>query len=279
MIQENFSLSLRIVKALAKRDLRSTLRGWGFYIVMFFSLIISPFILKDYLNSIRENGILVSPDILNYPLFISVVIVSFYLAALSAISISREKEQGTLETLFYGPVSSLSYILGKYIKDILIYLVMVAFFFAYFWGVSLVTGLSFSYGLVKSILFSIFSVSCVISFSLFISTLTKRVRSSIILLIGIFILLAIQAGQGIFFILPPEEMSSALTHLGDTLSAISGGINWISPFSYLARDINAVSLGNPFSYALNILYSIIYSAVLLILTFFVFTFKKKGARG
>ena len=266
------------MKALTKRDLYSTLSRWGIYIAAFLSFIASSFILKNFLDSIKENDILISADPLNYPLFISTIIISFYLAILSAISISREKDQGTLETLFYGPVSCPTYILGKYIKDMLTYLVIVVFFLVYFWGVSFLTNLGFSYGLVKVILVSIFSVSCIVSFGLFISSLTGKMRNSIIWLIGILILfLVIQVGQGILFSIPEEEISPVLTYLGNTLSVVSRGVNWISPFSYLTRGIDAVSLDNAFLYGLNIGYSIIYSTILLVLSIFIL--KRKGVRG
>jgi len=278
MAQKGFSLSIQTVKALSKRDLYSTLRSWGIYVVAFLSFIASSFILKNYLDSIQADDILISADPLNYPLFISVIIISFYLAILSAISISREKDQGTLEVLFYGPVSSLTYILGKYIKDILTYLVMVVFFLVYFWGVSLLTNLGFSYGLLKTILVSIFSVSCIVSFGLFISSLTGKMRNSIIWLVGILALfLAIQIGQTILLGMPEENMSPVLTYLGDTLSVVSQAINWISPFSYLTRGIDSVQLGNTLLYGLNILYSLVYSAILLLLSIFIL--KRKGVKG
>ncbi|TET07728.1 hypothetical protein E3J84_07075 [Candidatus Aerophobetes bacterium] len=276
--QKEFSLSIHTVRALAKKDLYSTLSRWGIYIAAFISFIASSFILKNFLDSIKENDILISANPLNYPLFISTIIISFYLAILSAISISREKDQGTLEVLFYGPVSCPTYILGKYIKDMLTYLVVVVFFLAYFWGVSFLTNLGFSYGLVKIIFVSIFSVSCIVSFGLFISSLTGKMRNSIIWLIGILILfLVIQVGQTILFSIPEEKMSPVLTYLGNTLSVVSRGVNWISPFSYLTRGIDAVSLDNAFLYWLNILYSIIYSAILLVLS--IFTLKRKGVKG
>lgn len=278
MAQKGLSLSIQTIKALSKRDLYSTLRSWGIYIVAFLSFIASSFILKNYLDSIQADNILISADPLNYPLFVSVIIISFYLAILSAISVSREKDQGTLEVLFYGPVSSLTYILGKYIKDILTYLVMVVFFLVYFWGVSLLTNLGFSYGLLKTILVSIFSVSCIVSFGLFISSLTGKMRNSIIWLVGILALfLVVQVGQTILLGMPEENMSPVLTYLGDTLSVISRGINWVSPFSYLTRGIDAVYLDNTLLYGLNILYSIVYSAILLLLSIFIL--KRKGVKG
>ncbi len=242
------------------------------------SFIASSFILKNYLDSIQADNILISADPLNYPLFVSVIIISFYLAILSAISISREKDQGTLEVLFYGPVNSFTYILGKYIKDILTYLLMVVFLLIYFWGVSLLTNLGFSYGLLKTILVSIFSVSCIVSFGLFISSLTGKMRNSIIWLVGILALfLAIQIGQTILFGIPEENKSPVLTYLEDTLSVVFQGINWISPFSYLTRGIDSVYLDNTLLYGLNILYSLAYSAILLLLSTFIL--KRKGVKG
>lgn len=278
MAQKGFSLSIQTIKALTKRDLYSNLRSWGIYIVAFLSFVASSFILKNYLDSIQADNILISADPLNYPLFISVVIISLYLAILSAVSISREKDQGTLEVLFYGPVSSSTYILGKYIKDILTYLVMIIFFLVYFWGVSLLTNLGFSYGLLKTILVSIFSVSCIVSFGLFISSLTGKMRNSIIWLVGILgLFLAVQLGQTVLLGMPEESMSPVLTYLGDTLSVVSQGINWISPFSYLTRGIDAVYLDSTLLYGLNILYSLVYSAVLLSLSILIL--KQKGVKG
>ncbi len=242
------------------------------------SFIASSFILKNYLDSIQADNILISADPLNYPLFVSVIIISFYLAILSAISISREKDQGTLEVLFYGPVNSFTYILGKYIKDILTYLLMVVFLLIYFWGVSLLTNLGFSYGLLKTILVSIFSVSCIVSFGLFISSLTGKMRNSIIWLVGILALfLAIQIGQTILFGIPEENKSPVLTYLEDTLSVVFQGINWISPFSYLTRGIDSVYLDNTLLYGLNILYSLAYSAILFLLSIFIL--KRKRVKG
>ncbi len=278
MAGKELSLSIHTMKALAKRDLYSTLSSWGIYITTFVSFVASSFILKNFLGSIKGDDILISADPLNYPLFISTIIISFYLALLSAISISREKDQGTLEVLFYGPVSSSSYILGKYIKNILTYFVVVLFFLVYFWGVSLLTNMGFSSRLGKAILTSIFSVSCVISFGLFISSLTKKMRNSIIWLIGVLILfLAVEVGQTILLGLPQGEVSSILTYLSDTLSVVSRGANWISPFSYLSRGIDAISLDNSFLWGLNILYSIIYSVILLVLSISIL--KRKGVRG
>lgn len=273
------TLPIHTVKVLAKRDLFSALRGSGLYVVSSVLFLSVAFIVKNYLDSIKKNDVFISHNPLSSAFFIPMVIVSVYLALVSAASISREKDQGTLEVLFYGPVSYFSYIIGKYINGMLNYLVVVGFFFIYFLGISNLTNLGFSYRLVEAIFMSIFSVSCVISFGLLISSFTRRIRSSILWLVGIFLLfLGIQLSHTILLGMPETTMSSVLVYFEKSLSMISKYvIGWLSPFSYVNRGMEAVSLSDLKLYGMNIIYCIIYSIVLLSLSMFIL--EKKGIKG
>ncbi len=279
MSKKKSFLSTKTIKVLTKRDLVSALHGWGIYVVTVISFLLSSFFLGRYLGGIREDNILISTDPLrDFLFFPSVIIISFYLTILSSISVSRERDQGTLEILFYGPVNSLAFILAKYLKEMLTYLIIVVFFFAYFWGVSGLTNLGFSYGLAKAIFLSIFLVSCWISFGLFISSLTSRVRDSILWVVGVFLALwALYFGQGLLLSLTTEEMPAFLSYVGGAVSYIYQAVWWISPLSYLSRGMDAVNVGSIWLYGMSILYSIIYSVVLIILSIFIL--KRKGVRG
>lgn len=273
------TLPIHTVKVLVKRDLFSALRGSGLYVVSSVLFLSVAFIVKNYLDSIKKNDVFVSHNPLSSAFFIPMVIVSVYLALVSAASISREKDQGTLEVLFYGPVSYFSYIIGKYINGMLNYLVVVGFFFIYFLGISNLTNLGFSYRLVEAIFMSIFSVSCVISFGLLISSFTRRIRSSILWVVGIFLLfLGIQLSHTILLGMPETTMSSALVYFEKSLSMIyKYVIGWLSPFSYVDRGMEAVSLSDLKLYGMNIISCIIYSIVLLSLSMFIL--EKKGIKG
>ncbi len=279
MSKKKVFLSTKTIKVLTKRDLVSALHGWGIYVVTVISFLLSSFFLGRYLGGIREDNILISTDPLrDFLFFPSVIIISFYLTILSSVSVSRERDQGTLEILFYGPVSSLAFIIAKYLKEMLTYLIIVVFFFAYFWGVSGLTNLGFSYGLAKAIFLSIFLVSCWISFGLFISSLTSRVRNSILWVVGVFLALwALYFGQGLLLSLSTEEMPAFLSYIGGAVSFIYQAVWWISPLSYLSRGMDAVNVGSIWLYGMSILYSIIYSVVLIILSIFIL--KRKGVRG
>jgi len=277
MEEKEIFLSAHTMKILAKRELLSSLYGWGLYIAIFISFLVSSFILKNFLQGIRENNIFISSYPLNFPLFTSVVIISLYLVIVSAISISREREQGTLEVLFYGPVSSFSFLMGKYITDMLLYFIILGFFAIYFLGVSLLTNLGFTIALVKAFVVSIFLASCVISFGLFISSLTGKVRSSIVWLIGILLaFLGIWFLQNIFLRIPSEALSSWMRYLQKTIGIIYHFVNWVSPFSYLSRGMESIWLGSMKPFLLNILYSVLYTVILLALS--VHILRAKGVR-
>ncbi len=273
-----FALAPNTIRALVVRDFLSAVKGWGLYVVTFISLIGSSFILKSYLGAIKDNNILISSDPLNFPLFICLVVLSFYLAIVSVASVSREKDQGTLEVLFYGPVNCSSYLIAKYISDMLLYLVLVVFFSIYFVAVSLLTNLTFSWSLVQAIFLSIFLVSCIVSFSLFISSLTSRMRTSIIWLVAILLaFLAIQFFHSMLLNLEQEAMSSSMLYLRKTLEVASRGGGWISPFSYLNRGMSSIGIGSMWLYGMSIVYSVIYSVVLVVAS--VIILEAKGVRG
>ena len=273
-----FTLPGHTIKALVRRDFYSITKGWGPYAAAAVSFLASSFLLKNYLGTMKMDDIMVSADPLNFPLLISLVVVSFYLAIVSTISISREKDQGTLEVLFYGPVNSSSYLVSKYLADMFVYLLLAGLLVVYFLAVSLVTNIAVSWSLVKAIIMSVFSASCIICFSLFVSSFTSKMRSSIIWLVAILLLfLAIQSSHNILLSLSEEAVSPVLVYLRNTLSLFSGILDWVSPFSLLDRGMESISIGNPKLYVMNVVFALVYSVVFLLASMLVL--ERKGVRG
>ncbi|MGQ9474364.1 MAG: ABC transporter permease subunit, partial [Candidatus Caldatribacteriaceae bacterium] len=66
------------VKTLLKRDFFYTLYNFGYYGVLFASFLVSSFFLKNFLDASREEDILVSAFPLNYPLYLTLIIISLY---------------------------------------------------------------------------------------------------------------------------------------------------------------------------------------------------------
>ena len=273
-----FLLSGHTIRVLTMRDLLATIKGWGPYIAATISFLVSSFLIKNYLATLKENDILISSDPLNFPLMVSLIVVSIYLAIFSTVSVSREKDQGTLEVLFYGPVSCGSFLLAKYFADILVFLFVVGFLILYFLALTVLTNLGLSWDLVEAIVLSVFSASCVISFSMFISSFTSKTKSSIIWLVTIlFILLALEVSHSMLLRLPEESLSDMLIYLREGLRIVIMGTEWVSPFSILMKGMESIGLGNFGLYALNVLHAAVYTFLFLLLS--VVVMKRKGVRG
>jgi len=267
----------KVVKILFKRDLLYTLYSFGYYAMLFVSFFASSFILKNFLTSINEEDILVSAYPLNYPLYITIIIISLYLVIVSAISISREREQGTLEVLFYGPVTTGSFLASKFLKDLFLGIISLGFTACYFYLVSAFTNLGFTMGLIKALIMGVFLIACVVSFGLFISSLTGRIRSSVLALVAILgAFLAVQLAYNTLLGFEKETLSIPLLYLRQTLHFVFKAINWISPFAFLSRGLDSIILESTALYLQNILYCTIYSIVFLILS--IYSMKKRGVK-
>ena len=269
--------TFRVMKTLFRRDFLYSLYSLGYYVAIFVSFFVSSFILKNFLDSIGEEDILVSAYPLNYPLYITLVIISLYLVILSGVSISREREQGTLEVLFYGPVTPGSFLWGKYLKDLCLGMVALGFTTLYFYLVSVLTNIGFTMGLVKALIMSIFLISCVVSFGLFVSSLTGRIRSSVLALVAILgAFLAIQFAYNALLGFEKESLSVPMLYVRQAMSYVFRGISWISPFAYLSRGLDSVVLENPLLYLANIGYALLYSFIFMFLS--VYVMSKKGVK-
>jgi ABC-type transport system involved in multi-copper enzyme maturation permease subunit len=271
------ALKLNTIWVLAKRELRATIYGVGIYLAILISLIISSVILQNYLRAVSRDRMLITASPLSYPLFIATTVCAIYLALASVTSIAREKDMKTLEVLFYGPVDHTSYILSKYIKGLLSYIFIILFLAVYFAIASITSNLGLSVKLPSVLLLSLFLSSCVITFGIFVSTLTESVRTSILLFIGIVGgLIAIQVTHGALIKMEEANLSPPFIYLRNTLSIINAGVKWASPFYYLTEGMEAVSIGSVAKYSLSAVFSIIYSIIALILSILVII--KKGVK-
>ena len=263
---------------LAKRELMSTLYSFGFYIFIAAATLVAGLVLQNYLSSVRQAGMLITVSPLDAPFFGAVVAFSIYLALASATSIAREKDLQTIEVLFYGPVDSTSFILGKYIKGLLGYLVMAVFLVFYFALTSGLANLGLAGRFWQTFLLSLFLVSCIVSFGILFSALTNGVRSSLLLFLGaIGLLIAIQLVHSFLIGLSSDVLSQPLVYIRNSVSIIALIVRWISPIAYFFEGIDAISLSSGTKYLVSSASSVVYSVVLLALS--VVILRAKGIRG
>lgn len=250
-----------------KRDLWATLFSPPVYATLTLSLLVASLLLRNTLNFVAEKGLTVLADPLAFPLFLTVLLSALFLAISSTATIARERDQGVLEVLFYGPVDHISYVLGKYLAQVVTYLAMVALYVPCFLLYAYLTHLHFDLRLLAVILLSVFTTSAVIAFGILVSTLTRTVRLALVILLGVvLVFLAIQVGyQLLISIPPPGRYYNPYLFLKAALGALNRLVTWLSPFAHLRQGMTALAAGNLAGFAVSLVTSLAYTGVLLAL--------------
>jgi ABC-type transport system involved in multi-copper enzyme maturation permease subunit len=261
-----------------RRDVRVMLLSKGVYLVLSLALLVAVVLLRNYMNFIGENGLLVLSGAFNFPLFVVIFLSALFLALSSVATIAREREQGTMETLFYGPVDAVSYILGKYLAHLVVYLAMGVMYALCFAMYAWLTNFTFPARLGWVVLLSILIASNVISFGIFISALSSGGRPAVLFFVGVVvILMALQFGQEVLAALPlGGDYYNPVLFLQNALAAINRLLSWLSPFSFLMQGMEAVRRGSASTYLLVTFVSLIFTLVFLGLS--VMALERTGVR-
>ncbi|HHY99441.1 MAG TPA: ABC transporter permease subunit [Firmicutes bacterium] len=270
------SYRLRAIRALTLRELRSLFLGFGIYIVAAIALLGSSGMVSSFIGAVSDAGLQVSAEPLSMPFLLAIVAFTLYLGILATLAISRERDRGTLEVLFYGPVDSLSYVMAKFVQHVAAFVIIIIGTLIVFGLISMISGLVFTSSLIKMALLSLFFVSTAIAFGIFLSSSTSKTRNSIILFI------LIMLGFGLFSLLEGYvnslrgDVPAIVENARVVVAWLSRGLDWISPVAYLSRGVEAARIGDPKMLAQSIVGPIIYTGILLWLS--VQAFDRKGVR-
>ena len=256
---------MNAIKITAKRELLSTLYGFGLYVVMFVIFLLTAYgSIRISLMNVVNNGLEALPNPITSPFYLTVFLAATYLGLCSAIAISRERDQGTLEVLFYGPVDSTSYVLGKYLQQILTFGVVLAFSLVNFFLLSQFTNLGFTGNFFGLLILSVFLASCMISFGIFLSAAAKKTVFAVAMFITLVLFFVIFWGaHSVIMSLPGKSLTTFLIYTRLVLDNLNTVVQWISPLAYFQRGMMAVAQSNFWQYLLSIISSLIYTAVLL----------------
>lgn len=267
-------MNVNAIKVIGKKDFIDTFKSFGVYIVSGIIFLIS-FIGFYILNEAGKGenvdilyGMGVEKSvIINLIFMFAVVFISFlYIGINSVTTIAKEKQEKTIELLFYSPINEFSFIAGKFFGKISTYLLILLLSAIFFILLSLVFSISVSSDFLKVAVLSIFLISCVIAGGLFLSTLSSNVTTSIFLLIGFTILLMIIEGIGGILNFLPSDPASLIGTIKNLLSNILLLTHYISPFSYYNMGAEAIGKNDNMQLFLSMLYSIAYSLIFLMIS-------------
>lgn len=257
------------IVTLHRRDWRALFLGLGLYVSLFIALMASSVILRNNLAYAEENGVIVMIRPLYVPFVVTTVVSSLYLALVSVTTIARERDQGTLEVLFYGPVDGPSYFLSKYGTVMLAGLCVVTIGFLWSLAYAQLTNLVFSPDLLLVLILSLGVTSAVIAFAMLVSTVGRSMRSSLVLFLAVVtVFLVIQGGHEALSGLPlsvPANRINPVLYLRDALALLNRLAQWLSPYSHLNTGIEALTVGNIGLYLAMLAVSVVYTAAFLAL--------------
>ena len=255
---------LHAISVIAMRDTRSILFGFGIYIAVALGMAATAVIVRGHLAAIASNGQLILSDAFTFPFFVTTTIIMFYLALTSVATVAREKDLGTLEVLFYGPVDHVAYILAKHVAQVLAYLPICLATGGLILAYSAMTGLRLEPIFPLQMLLSIATMAAVTAFGIFLSTLTRGVRGAFALFgVTALAFLTIHLGADALTGVPLTNNYSPLLFLRDAMIALDAVISYISPFAVFQLGVDALVRGDGLNYLGMLALSLVHCGALL----------------
>ena len=266
-----------VAKLISLRGLRSGLRGAVLPFALTFAFLFAAVLIADNVGQLGQKGLLAIPRPLTYPFFSVVYILSFYLALAGALAIVRDRDRGTMETLFYGPVDEVSYIFGRFFEHLLLFIAMLVLTIIFFLLASLITRFAITVQFWQACLLSVFLAAGVIAFGIFISSITKRTINAVVLFLVLMLLfMGIQITQQSLANIDLSNPSAGLALAVKVITFLGKVVSWVSPFSYLSGGLRAVDLASTGQYVLSLVKATVYALVLHGAS--IYFFQRRGVR-
>jgi hypothetical protein len=277
MTRQSFLAQAATVRLIAARGIHAALFSAGGYGATGAGTLLGALAITGFMGTLQEKEILAMPGPIGPPLYLAMVINAVYLAFSASIAISRERDNGTLAVLFYGPVDPLLYVGAKYLEHIGIYGLMAAVGAIVFTGFEAAIGAGFSYGSAAALLISLVPISGVIAFGILLSALTRKIRTSVLWLVTVFLLfLGVEWADAALRRIEPANFPAFAAPVQSLLGITASCIGWVSPFTYLSRVWTALEARSMIDLGSGLAGSLAYSLILLGLA--VLGLKSKGVK-
>jgi ABC-type multidrug transport system permease subunit len=255
----------------------SIVHGNSLYVLAVGTLILVAAIMNDFLAFVKAGGITISQNPFQTPSTIALHLAAIYLALSVTVSMSREREQGTLLVLSFGPLTPRGYLLSWLGGQMLAYLILCVMLTLGLAGVATISGLELSGTLFTFAALSTPVAATTIAFGILVGSLGRDTRGSIFIFLAVtFFLVGLEALNAYFVTLTPEQVPSALVPVSRTVALVSVLLIWISPYSYLTRGLNAIYSSDWRTFTLVLVGAFMYVSVLLLLAHV--SFNRKGVQ-
>lgn len=231
-------------QSIQARTSQSVFYGLGIYITMTVALIIAAVIVNNSLRFTEQNILFVSRQPIFLPILVNTIVTSIYLALSTSIIVSRERDQGTLETLMHGPVDETAFLLGNFLAQLKVYggLVLVAFVWANL--LTWVLHLQYSFELAIVLITSIATTAAIIALGLFVAMWGGRSRTTLVyFILIILVIVGIQISDEIvsnLVLASNPTFNDPLITVRNVLASATSIVKWLSPYSQLEQAMGAL---------------------------------------
>ena len=233
-----------VASVIAWREVKSAVWGAGGYFALTLAALAAAWMLMIDVQALKRGGLLIEAEPFRSPVAAAMLVLALFLAVSAAVSAARDRESGALEVLFYGPVDEVSYVSGKVGGWLAAYVAALPVLLLSLMLLALMTGFRVSPIILASLALSVVPAAEIVGFGVLLSIGTNRVRSALLLLIGVAaLLLGVTIAYRMVLLVPIDNPASAVLPLRDALAAIDAVARWISPFAYLERVVDGIATG------------------------------------
>ncbi len=269
---------IHAIKLIAKKDVMRTLRTPGVYLAFLMACagaVLSAYFFSAVKGAFLSMGVGLTDIYTSITMLAVLGVYSLYMAVTSVTTIARERQDKTLEVLFYGPVDERSFILGKYLGRMAVFVLLLLGTTLFIAAAGLAFGLGINESSLKIAVLAVLLISCIVSLGILLSTLTSSVTGSIFLLIVFMIALFLLKVAGILLGIIPD-INPAVSIARDLTVSLINITQFISPIEYLSTGIDAVNSSDLLKYAAGFLYPAVYTGILLWVSTVIL--KRKGVK-
>lgn len=265
---------LRRISALrlARRELVAALNGLPIYLMITLACLVAALLIKSYLDYVAANGTMVLANALHAPVLFAVLASNGVLCLAAAAGLAGERERGTLEVLFYGPVDSKAYIIGKLLGHLAVYVVVMVALLLFLLAASVLTGMWLDTSGLLLLVSSALPAASMIALGLLLAALVGRQRAAVALT-ALLLILFVAVDFGNQFV-AAQPADTALGSAAGLVARISAVVGWISPFGYIWRAAESFSLQDTAGVLLSLGSALLYGALLTALAIVALT--KRG---
>ena len=246
----NNALHSHTISSTASEQLRHTLQSWSFYTTACLAVGISTLLIINTIRFVNESrpSIIAQPFML--PLQVALFMALLFAAIKVTLTITLRRKQGSLQLIIFSPNKVPSLIGGNFLAGLLVYILFVLLTLPSLWLLALETNFVFSRSLMLAIVPTLFVVTAVNAFAIFIAASFPAARIAVPILIvsilaGTLIQLGLQSvNEALLNSTPATPYYDAVVLIRTILASLQTIVSWISPFRMLDIVVNSSLIGD-----------------------------------